>query len=170
MNRSLTRLLLACAFASVKALRLVLSVALVLCSASLALAQGSANSSLAGVVADAAGGVVPGATVTVKNNATGTTFETVTNTAGAFSIPVLDPGTYTVTVALSGFKTAVINDVRLLAATPGSIRATLEVGEPRARRSRSRAAPSSCRRSPRRSPRRSRRSRSPTCRSSRATR
>ena len=120
--------MLACAFASVKALRLVLSVALVLCSASLALAQGSANSSLAGVVVDTAGGVVPGATVTVKNNATADTFETVSNTAGAFSIPVLDPGTYTVTVTLSGFKTVVINDVRLLAATPGSLRATLEVG------------------------------------------
>ena len=56
------------------------------------------------------------------------TFDTVTNTAGAFSVPALDPGTYTVTVSLDGFKTAVINDVRLLAATPGSIRATLEVG------------------------------------------
>ena len=103
-------------------------VVILLCSAGFALAQGSAKSSLAGVVVDTAGGVVPGATVTVKNNATARTFETLSNTAGAFSIPVLDPGTYTVTVALDGFKTAVVNDVRLLAATPGSIRATLEVG------------------------------------------
>ena len=114
MNRSLRRLLLACALA--------------FGTSAAALAQGSANSSLAGVVGDAAGGVVPGATITVRNNATGTSFETVSNSAGGFSIPVLDPGTYTVTVALSGFKTAVISDVRLLAATPGSIRATLEVG------------------------------------------
>ena len=55
-------------------------------------AQGSANSSLAGVVVDTAGGVVPGATITVKNNATASTFETVSNSTGAFSIPVLDPG------------------------------------------------------------------------------
>ena len=114
MNRSLTRLMLACVLA--------------FGANALAYAQGSATSSLAGVVVDTAGGVVPGATVTVKNNATASTFETVSNAAGAFSIPVLDPGTYTVTVALEGFKTAVINDVRLLAATPGSIRATLEVG------------------------------------------
>ena len=104
------------------------ALALVLLSSTLAFAQGSANSSLAGVVVDTAGGVVPGATITVKNNATASTFETVSNSSGAFSIPVLDPGTYTVTVALDGFKTAVINDVRLLAATPGSIRAALEVG------------------------------------------
>ena len=99
--------------------RLCCALALIVLSSTLAMAQGSANSSLAGVVVDTAGGVIPGATVTVKNNATGDTFEAVTNTAGAFSIPVLDPGTYTVTVALEGFKTAVINDVRLLAATPG---------------------------------------------------
>ena len=97
-------------------------------AAATAFAQGSANSSLAGVVVDTAGGVVPGATVTVKNNSTGTTFETVSNSAGAFSIPVLDPGTYTVTVALEGFKTSVTNEVRLLAATPGSVKVALEVG------------------------------------------
>ncbi len=108
--------------------RVLCALALLALSSTPALAQGSANSSLAGVVLDTAGGVVPGATITVKNNATSSTFETVSNTAGAFSIPVLDPGTYTVTVALDGFKTAVINDVRLLAATPGSLRTTLEVG------------------------------------------
>jgi Carboxypeptidase regulatory-like domain/TonB-dependent Receptor Plug Domain len=108
--------------------RFVCALAFVVLSSALALAQGTANSSLAGVVVDTAGGVVPGATVTVRNSSTGSTFETVSNTAGAFSIPVLDPGTYTLTVALDGFKTAVISDVRLLAATPGSVRATLEVG------------------------------------------
>ena len=110
------------------ACRFICALALAFGSATSALAQGGANSSLAGVIVDAAGGVVPGATVTVRNNATASTFETVSNTAGTFSIPVLDPGTYTVTVALEGFKTAIINDVRLLAATPGSLRATLEIG------------------------------------------
>jgi hypothetical protein len=36
-------------------------------------AQGGATSSLAGVVVDSGGGVVPGATVVIRNNATGTT-------------------------------------------------------------------------------------------------
>jgi hypothetical protein len=108
--------------------RFVCALAVILLSSTLVLAQGNANSSLTGVVVDSAGGAVPGATVTVKNNATTATFETVSNTSGAFSIPVLDPGTYTVTIALAGFRTIVINDVRLLAATPGSLRAVLEVG------------------------------------------
>ena len=80
-----------------------------------AYSQGGSTSSVTGVVVDTAGGVVPGATVVVKSNATGTTFETVTNSSGAFSVPALDAGIYTVTVSLTGFKTAVVNDVRVAA-------------------------------------------------------
>ena len=43
-------------------------------------------------------------------------------------MPSLDAGTYTVTVSLSGFKTAVVKDVVLAIGTPGSIKAVLEVG------------------------------------------
>jgi hypothetical protein len=111
-----------------RSFRFVCTVALLLASCTPGWAQGAANSSLAGVVVDSGGGVIPGATVTVKDTATGRSFETASNTSGAFSIPVLDPGTYSVTVALDGFKTAVVNDVRLLAATPGSVKITLEVG------------------------------------------
>jgi hypothetical protein len=72
--------------------------------ASFVQAQSSTGSSLSGVVADAGGGVIPGATVIVKNNGTAEAFETVTNSAGAFSVPSLPAGTYTVTVSLAGFR------------------------------------------------------------------
>ena len=88
----------------------------------------TATSSLSGVVTDSGGGVIPGATVEVKNNATGVVTPVQTNTSGAFTVPALPIGTYTVTVTLSGFKTFVINDVRLLAGTPAQVQATLEVG------------------------------------------
>ena len=52
----------------------------------------------------------------------------MTNSAGTFSVPALDAGTYTVTVSLSGFKTALVKDVVLAIGTPGSIKAVLEVG------------------------------------------
>jgi hypothetical protein len=87
------------------------------------------SSSLSGVVVDANGGVVPGATVTVKNNATNVSLESVSNTSGQFSFPGLDAGTYTVTVSLTGFKTFVAKEVRLISATPGNVTATLEVGD-----------------------------------------
>jgi hypothetical protein len=93
-----------------------------------AFAQGTTGSSLGGTVVDTGGGVIPGVSVTAKNNATGAVFETITNTSGGFSLPALDPGTYTVTAALSGFKTAVVNEVRLVTNTPANVRVTLEVG------------------------------------------
>ena len=75
-----------------------------------------------------AAGSSPAPPWSLKNSATGTAYETVTNTAGAFSIPSIDPGTYTLTVSLSGFKTAVVNEVRLLASRPAEVKVTLEVG------------------------------------------
>jgi hypothetical protein len=76
-------------------------------------AQGGATSSISGVVNDSAGGVIPGASVVVTSNATGTKFEAVTNSTGAFNVPALSPGVYTVTVSLEGFKTAEVTDVRV---------------------------------------------------------
>jgi hypothetical protein len=89
---------------------------------------GSTKTALSGTVVDSAGGVIPGATVVVKNTETGVTFNTITNADGAFSVPALDPGTYSVAVSLSGFKTSVVQNQRLVAASPASIKVTLEVG------------------------------------------
>ena len=107
--------------------RLLCAAVLVLVSSSLASAQGGAQS-LSGIVVDSGGGVIPGAAVVVKNNATGETFELTANEAGVFSLPAIAAGTYTVTVTLQGFKTAVVNDVRIVTGTPASVRATLEIG------------------------------------------
>ena len=106
--------------------RVVCAMALLLMCVGTARAQ--TGSSLSGVVVDGGGGIIPGATVSVKNAATGVTVETVTNNAGAFSVPAIDVGTYTVTVSLTGFKTAVLNDVRIVTGTQTSIKATLEIG------------------------------------------
>lgn len=86
------------------------------------------TSSLSGTVVDTSGAVIPGADVTLKNNATSAVSNAVTTENGTFSIPALNPGTYTATVTLMGFKTVVLNDVVINAATPASIRVTLEVG------------------------------------------
>jgi len=101
---------------------------LVLMGASrIAFAQ-AAKSSLAGAVTDSGGGVIPGATVDVKNNATGVSTTTLTNPTGTFSVPSLDAGTYTVTVSLQGFKTAVVKDLVLIVGNPANVKVTLEVG------------------------------------------
>jgi hypothetical protein len=99
-----------------------------LLSAPTVLAQGSSTASISGVVVDSGGGVVPGADVTAKNAGTAEMFAAVTSGQGVFSIPSLITGTYTVTIALQGFKTVVLNNVIVNAGVPASVRAVLEVG------------------------------------------
>ena len=108
---------------------LLVALALVM-TASLAFAQGTGSSTtLSGLVTDAQKGVIPGADVLAKNNATAAEYRAVTNEGGRFSIAAVPPGTYTVTVALMGFKTAQLPDVTVLTATPSSVVVTLEVGQ-----------------------------------------
>ena len=99
--------------------RLLLASMFVATATTFAGAQGSATSSISGVVKDSGGGVIPGATVVVTSNATTTKFETVTNSTGSYSVPPLPAGTYTVSASLEGFKTAIVTDVRV---QPGRVR------------------------------------------------
>src|SRR5436853_7897170 len=74
---------------------------------------GQVNASLTGTVSDASGALIPGVEVTAKNINTGITDTRLTNEAGNFVFPSLQPGTYTLSAALSGFQTATYNNVVL---------------------------------------------------------
>jgi hypothetical protein len=67
-------------------------------------AQTVTTGSLAGVVTDAQGGALPGATVVATHTPTGTPYETVTDSEGRFNILNMRVGPYTVAVTMSGFK------------------------------------------------------------------
>jgi Carboxypeptidase regulatory-like domain len=60
---------------------------------------------IAGLVKDAQGAVVPGATVTLVNAVRGSTTDTQTNGDGNFVFPNVTAGTYVVRVTMDGFKT-----------------------------------------------------------------
>lgn len=62
------------------------------------------EATIAGTITDTTGGVLPGVTVRAVNDATGNSFEAVTDERGAFRVPVRI-GNYKVTVELSGFAT-----------------------------------------------------------------
>jgi hypothetical protein len=83
---------------------------------------------LSGFVRDAQQGALPGATVTVTNEATGNKRATVTNPTGFYVVPDLPVGMYSVTVELSGFKKFVKTGIRLTAANQIAIDADLELG------------------------------------------
>jgi hypothetical protein len=61
--------------------------------------------SLSGTVNDSSGGVLPGATVTLVNELSADSRNSVTNEEGNFVFAAVPPGTYTVKVELSGFQT-----------------------------------------------------------------
>ncbi len=77
---------------------------LLLVGTRLASAQAGA-ASLTGTVKDGQGAVLPGATITITNTATGATRTTVSNASGAYNLPGLPPGTYKLKIELSGFRT-----------------------------------------------------------------
>lgn len=108
--------------------RMVVAALLTIVAGAPAFAQGASTASISGVVVDADRAVIPGADVVVKNKGTGETFTAVTSGEGAFSVPSLITGTYTVTVSLTGFRTVVMDNVVVNAGVPANVRAVLEVG------------------------------------------
>jgi hypothetical protein len=82
---------------------------------------------LRGAVKDAQG-IVPGVTVTLVNEATNVSRDTVTNDSGEYSFPAVDPGNYTVRAAVQGFKTFDRRGIRIATQTFVTLDITLEVG------------------------------------------
>lgn len=94
-----------------------------------ALGQFSNVGSITGTVTDPHGAVVPNASVTVKNNATGLQRTATTSDDGIFTVPQLPTGVYTVTIQTSsGFKKAQVTNVKVDVATPASVKVALELG------------------------------------------
>ena len=67
--------------------------------------------SVVGMVKDAQGAAVPGATVSIVNKETNLTRETLTNTEGAYSLINVPPGAYDVKITLQGFREGVRSNV-----------------------------------------------------------
>ena len=86
-------------------------------------------SSIEGTITDSTGAVVPGASVTIVNDATGATQNVTTTGAGYYRFSALPGSTYTVRVSLTGFKTTVQERVVLQAAETKTLNVVLESGQ-----------------------------------------
>jgi hypothetical protein len=106
-----------------------LRVALVVClAAGSAAAQGVTTGSVAGVVNDAQGAVVPGATVTAIHEPSGTSYEAVTQADGRFAILGMRVGgPYKVTAELAGFGVQTKDNVTVNLGTSTDLEFSLSV-------------------------------------------
>src|SRR5262245_13842887 len=95
---------------------------------SIAVAQ-TTNATLVGGVTDPQSGAVSGATITVKNTATGVARTVQTNELGTYRVFPLNPGTYDVTASMAGFKNKIIPNVVVEVASNVKVDFQLEVGQ-----------------------------------------
>ncbi|HMS09881.1 MAG TPA: carboxypeptidase-like regulatory domain-containing protein, partial [Pyrinomonadaceae bacterium] len=111
-----------------RAFRLVLSLGLFMAFAGAAFAQ-TGTSTVSGTVVDQTGAVVPGATVTISNPATGLARSATSSSNGRFSFPGLPPATYRVEVTANGFKKLVKSDLQLVVDLSIDVNLALEPGD-----------------------------------------
>jgi hypothetical protein len=109
--------------------RLVLAVILLLCVDALYTRSQTTSGAITGRVTDTTGAIVSAASVQLTNQETNVSIDTKVLSDGDFVFPIVEPGTYSVTVEAKGFKTLVKRDLVLTASerlSAGTI--TLQVG------------------------------------------
>src|SRR5881628_968421 len=84
---------------------------------------------ISGVIRDPSGAVIPGVTITITNPATNSVRSAISNEAGVYNLPGLQPGRYNIKVELPGFRTITQNDVELQIQQSARLDFTLQVGD-----------------------------------------
>lgn len=106
-----------------------LAAVLFLCAAlCVPLARAQSTAALQGTVTDQSGAVVPGATVTIRNTATGAARTVQTDKDGNYAAPSLIPGPYTIDVTANGMQTRHVAGLTLNVNVTVSENVTLTVG------------------------------------------
>ena len=86
------------------------------------------TATLQGLVLDPSGAAIPGAEVTLSNEATGQELSGASSMAGEFAITFVPPGTYTVLLTAEGFKSTSVEGLQLATGQRANVNYTLEIG------------------------------------------
>src|SRR5580692_3650596 len=114
-----------------KMIRTALVLALFACASLVLLAPASAKSvygSIFGTVTDKSGAAVPGATITVTDEAKGTVVTATSNASGDYSVAHLIPDVYDLKVSMKGFKTFETKGIQVEAVAAPRIDPMMDVG------------------------------------------
>jgi hypothetical protein len=91
-------------------------------------ASAQETGTILGIVKDTSGGVVPNANVTITNTGTNEVRTVATGADGAYRVPALRPGNYTLRVEVQGFQTQTVTGLTLNVAQELVTNVTLQVG------------------------------------------
>ncbi len=83
---------------------------------------------MVGNITDPSKAVIPGAAISAQNRNTNQTHETVSNASGSYTFTNLQPGVYTLKVALQGFKEYVQENIAVTVNNITRVDVSLEVG------------------------------------------
>ncbi len=86
------------------------------------------TATLRGVATDPSGAMLPSVTVRVTNLATNTSRETKTDASGAYSLPFLPAGDYSIAATLAGFQTQKVDRMTLQVQQSARVDFQLKVG------------------------------------------
>ncbi len=112
-----------------KTLFRALMAVITVCALTSETAFAQATAQMSGRVTDETGAVLPGVTVTATQTQTGLLRSTVTNEAGAYSLPSLPIGPYRLEAMLPGFRTFVQEGITLLVNANLVVDPVLSLGE-----------------------------------------
>jgi Carboxypeptidase regulatory-like domain/TonB-dependent Receptor Plug Domain len=101
---------------------------ILLLTSGLAFGQGT-TSRVTGVVTDAQGSLVAGANVTLTNEGTNSSLTMETTSSGTYVFDSVQPGIYTVSVEMQGFKKFVSTNNQVNVNQPATVDVALEVGD-----------------------------------------
>src|SRR5260370_6506450 len=81
--------------------------------------------SISGTVVDQSGSVIPASSIEIVNQSTRLTRTAATSGIGTFTVPLLPPGFYTVSVSKDGFGRSIRKDVQVLVSQSATLDFTL---------------------------------------------
>ena len=110
-------------------LRWSLILPLLLLFTGLVVAQQYSTGTIAGVVQDETGAIIPGADITITHVETGTGRAIISNDQGRYEAPNLQVGAYLVRASLPGFRTSIREGITLNAGRTAVVDIVLQVGE-----------------------------------------
>lgn len=91
-------------------------------------AQTASTGALTGVVTDATGGTITGASLRMTSQATGEVRTVVTGANGIYFVAALPPGPYTLNVSKNGFKSLTVANLQIIVTETATLNLRLEVG------------------------------------------